>query len=156
MLRFIDSVLRVVALLLFALFVLTSLPRAAWRAFERIGFALSRAAETPLEARQRVLGPEIAAVYDTLRRAIPPEGEYLLIDGGTHDQGNPLWTRFELAPRKARLLGAWNDLPSSAELRRRWPAGVRYAVIALPERQPPILFDKEQFFAVLEGSRGRP
>jgi hypothetical protein len=149
----IDKVLRRAALVLFALFVLTSLPVAAWRALGRLGFALSRAPESVPQARLRILGPEVTAAYDALRRAIPRDGEYLLIDGGTPDQGNPLWVRFELAPRKARWLGAWSALPSSEELRRRWPATARYAVIALPERQPPVLLSQEELLSALERAR---
>ncbi len=152
MLRFMDRVLRTAALLGFGAFLLTALPRALLRAVDRLVVAALRASETPQAARVRVLRPEVASVYDRLRREIPPDGEYLLIDGGTPPQASAVWARFELAPRRPRLLGRWSELPSSADLRRTWPPGVRYAVIALPERQPPLVLTEEELLAALDRS----
>lgn len=150
MLRLIDSVLRAVALVLFAGFLITSFPRTVRRSVERIGYAASRFAETPEGARRRVLGPEVAAAYDLLRRAIPTDGAYLLVDGGTLWQGSPYWVRYQLAPRKALLAGDLGRLPSAQEVLRRWPPGLRYAVIALPEGIPPVLMEKDELLSTLE------
>jgi len=150
--RPLESALRTLALAVFGLFLLTALPRALQRTVERLAVAVLRAPESPEAARRRVLRPEVAEVYDRLRREIPVDGAYLLIDGGTPPQASSVWARFELAPRKALLLGSWNQLPSSAALRRAWPPAIRYAVVALPERQAPVVLTEEELLAALDRS----
>lgn len=150
MLRFIDSVLRAAALALFALFLLTSLLRTVGQILQRYLSAVAVAAKTPAEERRRTMGPGVAEAYDRLRRTIPRHGEYLLIDGGSIWQGSPYWVRFELAPRKARLAGSLGERPKLEEILRVWPASTRFAVVALPEGQPPALYEKEDLLALRE------
>ena len=149
MLRLVDSVLRTAALVLFAAFLVTALPKALRRSIERTASAVSWAAETPEAARRRVLGPEVAAAYDRLRSAIPSDGAYLLVDGGTLGQGSPYWVRYQLAPRKAVLAGDLGHLPSAEEVLRHWPPGIRYAVVALPEGAPPVLMERGDLITTL-------
>jgi hypothetical protein len=149
-LRFLPSVLRAAVLALFGIFLASLLPRGLSASLGRIALALRQAGETPAEARLRVYGSAVTAAYERLRRAIPRDGEYLLIDGGTEPQASALWTRYELAPRKARLLGRWDQLPSSEVLRRSWPPGSRFVVIALPEGNPPQVMEKDELLAALD------
>ena len=148
MLRFIDSVLRAAALALFALFLLTSLPRTAGQVAQRGLYAVAVAAETPAAERRRRMSPGVAEAYDRLRREIPRDGEYLLIDGGSIWHGSPYWVRFELAPRKARLVGVLGEMPKLEEILRAWPASTRYAVVALPDGRPPAIYEKDDLLAL--------
>jgi hypothetical protein len=152
-LRFIDSVLRAAALALFALFLLTSLPRTVGQVAQRGLHAVAHAAETPAEERRRTMGPGAAETYDRLRRMIPRDGEYLLIDGGSLWQGSPYWVRFELAPRKPRLVGALGEMPKLEEILRRWPASTRFAVVAPPEGQLPAVYERKDLLALQERER---
>lgn len=153
MLRLLDPILRGAALALFAVYLAAAAPGAALRSFQRLGLALSRAGESPEEARRRVQGPEAAAAYDRLRAEVPESGEVCLFDGGAPAQASAVWARYELAPRKVRLLGRLDRLPPPEELRRLWPAACPFAVIALPERQAPLVLEKERLLSTLESLR---
>ena len=148
--RGLDLLLRLAALGAVAWTLASSL-LPAWRNVAANGrAALARAGESPRQARVRSLRPEVAAVYDRLRREIPPDGAYLLVDGGSLAQGCPYWVRYELAPRRAYLVGTLGRWPSTSDLRAAWRDDVRFAVIARPEGAPPEVMEKSELPAALE------
>jgi len=153
-LSFAGSVLRAVALGVFALSIAFAIPPAFSRTIRWVGQASAVAGDDLATVRRRYLGADWVSAIDGIRRAIPRDGEYLLVNGGTAWGGGPYWVRFDLAPRRARFLGLWSELPAAGTLRRRLPQGPRYVVIAFREPQPPILLEREEFLRVLDRSHG--
>jgi hypothetical protein len=155
-LSFAGSVLRAAALALLAVSLLAAFPLTALRAARRIVEVVPLAGESARDAHVRVLGAAAADALDSIRRAIPPDGEYLLLDGGAEWQGATYWVRFELAPRRARYAGRLSELaePSGAS-GRSWslPAGTRWVVIAFPH-DPAVLLDRDDFLRRMDAKHG--
>jgi hypothetical protein len=143
-----SRVFRVIVLALFAVSLLLVLPEMAAVAGKRIVQAVSLAGEDSHQARRRFLGPAYVAAVEEIRRAIPPGGEYLLVDGGFERQGATLFLRYELAPRRARFAGRL------AEVKNPLPPGPRWVVVAYPHR-PAVLVDRADFPRWVEGAVGR-
>jgi hypothetical protein len=142
-LSFAGSVFRAITLALVAVSVLAALPLATVRVGRRLLETASRVGEDARGARQRVWGAAVAESLDAIRRAIPADGEYLLVDGGEEPQGATYWVRFELAPRRARFAGRLSEM--TAPLRPpSLPAGPRWVVIAFPDG-PAALLDRDDF-----------
>ena len=156
-LTFAGSVLRAVALVLLAVSLLAALPLTVLRVGRRLLEVGLLAGEDARGAHVRVLGTAAADALDTIRRTIPPGGDYLLLDGGSEWQGATYWVRFELAPRRARYVGRLSEMsPSSQrELRRTLglPDGPRWVVVALPH-DPAILIDRGDLIRRLDASHG--
>jgi hypothetical protein len=153
-LAFAERVFRIVAAVLFALFLLSLVPGAAWRSGKRLVLAVRLAGESVGEARERTLGPAYVAALSAIRRAVPEEGEYFLVNFGAEREGGPYWVRFELAPRRARFLGQWQDLTDRPTLVRRLAAGPRDVVVAFRDGKPPLLYDHASFLQALRRRRG--
>lgn len=153
---FARSAFRALALGTFALFLLHSGASTVWRSAQWIGQAATLAGEDRAAIRRWMLGPSYVGAIERIRRAIPPDGEYLLVRDGTVWEGNAYWVRFELAPRPARYLGPWTELPDAETLRRRMPAGPRFVVIAAGQPRPPLLMEREDFLRAVERSHGGP
>jgi len=149
-LSFAGAVFRALTLGLFALLLLVSLPQTALHVVRRAGYAVAHWNESPLAARRRILGEPYADAVARIRRAIPPGGEYLLVNGRSEWEGGPYWARFELAPRRARFLGLWSELPDGETLRRRLPPQPSLVVIAFRDGEPPVLMDRETFLRELD------
>ena len=149
MLSFAGSVFRALTLGLFVLFFLAALPQAAVHVAERTGEAIRRWNEPPAAARERILGEPYAAAIERIRRAVPRDGDYLLVDGAPAWEGGSYWVRFELAPRRARFLGPWSQLA----LRGRLPQG-SLVVIAFGDGVPPLMMDRESFLRELDRVHG--
>lgn len=156
-LTFAGSVLRAAALALLAVSLLAALPLAVLRVGRRLYEVVPLAGETARAAHARVLGAAAAEALDKIRRTIPPDGAYLLLDGGTEWQGATYWVRFELAPRRARYMGRLSEMASSSqrELRRSLslPGGPRWVVIALPHG-PAVLIDRGDLLRRMEANHG--
>jgi len=152
-LSFAGSVFRAVALGLLGLFLLISIPTAAVHTGLRLVQAAALVGEDSATARRRVQGTAYMDAIEQIRRTIPRDGEYLLVDGGAERQGGTYWVRFDLAPRRARFLGNLRDLAGPGRLADRMPASSRWVVIAIYGR-PPILIDREAFLLRLEESHG--
>jgi len=150
MLSFAGFVFRALTLGLFVLFFLAALPQAAVHVAERTGEAIRQWNEPPAAARRRVLGEPCAAAIERIRRAVPRDGEYLLVDGAPPWEGGTYWVRFELAPRRARFLGPWSELAS----RRRRPPDGSLVVIAFGDGVPPLMMDRESFLRELDKVHG--
>jgi len=135
-----------------ALSLLAVFPLAALRVARRIGEVVLLAGEDSRVAHARVLGAAAADALDSIRRTIPPNGEFLLLDGGAEWQGATYWVRFELAPRRARYAGRLSEI---AEAGKNWslPAGPRWVVIAFPH-DPTILLDRDDFLRRMDAKHG--
>jgi hypothetical protein len=146
-----SRIFRAIVLALFAASLLLVLPEMAEIAGKRIAQAVSRLGEDSRQARRRFLGPAYVVAVEEVRRAIPPDGEYLLVDGGQERQGAALFLRYELAPRRARFVGRLRDPSRWAA---RLPHGPRWVVVAYPDR-PAVLVDRADFPRWVERAVGR-
>lgn len=151
MLRFTEHGLRAAARWLLALSLLASIPLIGARAGRRIVEAFLRLGEDARGARARVLGAAAVEALDEIRRTIPEDGEYLIVEGGGPWDGAAAWVRYELAPRRARFAGSL----SGEILRPVVAAGPRWVVIAMPDA-PARLVDRGDFVRQMEMARGRP
>jgi hypothetical protein len=113
--------------------------------------AVHEIGEDPASVRRRVFGAGYVAAIEEIRRAIPPDGAYLLVDGQEREEGALYWVRFDLAPRRAHLLGRLEDLPSAADLRRRRMRDARFVVISYGRGRPPRLLRRSELIRSLEG-----
>ena len=147
-------VLQVLVLALFAASLLVSLEQAAKRSRVRIAQASSHLREDSRQARRRALGARWVEAEEEIARAIPPGGEYLLVDGGGERQGATLFLRYQLAPRRARFAGRLSEVADPPRWAASLPAGVRWVVVAYPGR-PPVLVGRTDFPSWLERTLGR-
>jgi hypothetical protein len=148
------SVLRALILTLLAASLLVALPPAGTRVRLRIAEAASRLGEDSRQARRRVLGAAWVAAEEEIRRAVPPDGEYLLVDAGEERQGATLFLRYQLAPRRARFAGRLSEVADLSRWAASLPAGPRWVVVAAP-RRPPVLVDRAALPRWLKGKLGR-
>jgi len=145
---------RVSILALFAVALLVATPQAWRNARVRIVQAASRLGEDSRQARRRALGAAWVDAEEEIRRAVPPDGEYLLVDGGAERQGATLFLRYQLAPRRARFAGRLSEVVESPRWVASLPAGPRWVVVAYPGR-PPVLVDRSALPRWLKGKLGR-
>jgi hypothetical protein len=139
---------RGVALGLFAVFVVVSLPAAATHSFRRIVHAVVSGlrGESSEAAVRRIQGDAYVDAVAAIARAVPREGAYFLLDAGPYRMGAAYWARFDLAPRKALFLGRLDDPQDRAALAGRLAAAPGLpVVVARGDREPPILLDQESF-----------
>lgn len=141
-----------IALALFLLFLAVSLPVSLGRSARRISTAFRFAGETAYEERARVFGPEYALAIEEIRRLIPRDGVYLLLDGDDQELGGAIWVRFDLAPRRAVFLGFLKDLGSPASFRRRAVREARWVVVGYAHK-PPRLMERSDLLRRLEAGR---
>lgn len=149
MLGFAGSVFRALTLGLFALFLLAQLPQAIERTARRVVYAVSLRATPPRDVRRLVFGPPYVDAIARIRRVIPRRGAYVLVNGGREWEGGPYWTRFELAPRRARFLGLLSELPGSEVVSGSLPTELP-VVVAFSDGVPPLLLDRESFLRELD------
>jgi hypothetical protein len=158
-LTFAGSVLRAAALVLLAVSLLAAVPLAALRVGRRILEVVPLAGENARGAHVRVLGAAAADALGSIRRTIPPNGDYLLLDGGAEWQGATYWVRFELAPRRARYMGRLSEMSSEAgpvrQLRQTLSlaGGSRWVVIAFPHN-PAVLLDRGELLRRMDANHG--
>jgi hypothetical protein len=148
------SLFRASVLALFAVALLVAMPQAWRNARGRIVLAASHLGEGSRQARRRVLGARWVDAEAEIRRAIPPDGDYLLVDGGEERQGATLFLRYQLAPRRARFAGRLSEMADLPGWVASLPAGPRWVVIAYP-RRPPVLVGRAEFPRWLKEKLGR-
>jgi hypothetical protein len=145
-----STVFASLALALLALYLAVSIPRALLRSAREVRSLATHRHETPYDKRVRNFGPGYAEAIERIRRKIPPDGAYLLIN--THkdfEEGGPLWVKFDLAPRRAVYLGKLDQLGSADRLRRRTPRAARWVVLAHGPYDPPVLMERHRFLQQL-------
>ena len=151
------SLFRASVLALFAASLLVAVPQAWRNARGRIALAASHLGEGSRQARRRVMGAAWVEAEEEVRRAVPPDGEYLLVDGGEESQGATLFVRYQLAPRRARFAGRLSEVAEPSQWAASvasFPAGPRWVVVAYP-RRPPVLVDRSALPRWLKGKLGR-
>jgi hypothetical protein len=131
---------------LFAIGLAASLAWSVARSARRIEASFVYAGESALQERSRELGAPYARKIEEIRRIIPRDGVYALVDGDGAELGGAVWVRFDLEPRRAVLLGLRKDLPAAGELRRRIPPEAGWVVVGSAEG-PPQLVPVAQFLA---------
>lgn len=137
------------ALVLFALLLAVSLVWSTGRAARRLYWGWLYAGESGLAERSRLLGPEYAHKIEELRRTIPEDAIYALVDADPHEMGSVIWVRYYLAPRKAILLGFLHDLRTPQDVRKRMIREARWVIVASFDR-PPVLYRRHEFIEKLE------
>jgi hypothetical protein len=141
------------ALGLFAVYLSVSLFRAAIETAKNGILLYSLRGETPFQERARVYGPIYTHAIETIRRTIPRDGAYLLINGDSQIQGGQFWVKFDLAPRRAVYLGELDNLESVNRLKKRMPRAARWVVIAYGPYRRPKLIERYKF---VQGLQERP
>ncbi len=142
------------ALALFGLFLALAVPLAGYKSARELRHALLSRHETPYQARTRTFGAGYTDAIEEIRRTIPPGGAYLLLNADDHDEGGPIWVRFDLAPRRAVYLGKLKSLTTADRLRRRAPKAARWVIIARGPYHPPVLIERFRFIRQLPASSG--
>jgi len=140
-----SSVFPRLALGLFAVFLAVSLSRAAVETAKN-GVRLYRSRnDTPLTDRSHAYGPVYTQEIEKIRRTIPRDGAYILINGDPGEHGGPFWVKFDLAPRRALYLGALDNLGNIDRLKKRMPRAARWVVIAYGPYRRPVLIERYKF-----------
>jgi hypothetical protein len=140
-----SSVLSTLALGLLAVFLAVSLSKAAIET-ARNGFLLYvLRGETPFQERVRCYSSAYTEEIANIRRTIPRDGAYILINGDFNEQGGPLWVKFDLAPRRAVYLGELDKLDNVERLKKRIPRAARWVVIAYGPYRRPVLIERYKF-----------
>jgi len=149
------SLLAPLALALLAVQLTVALPWALFRSAREAWHTVVFRHETPFQQRARTFGPGYAVAIEKIRRTIPPDGAYLLVNSHPDlEEGGPLWVKFDLAPRRAIYLGKLGNLQNADRLRRRMPRMARWVVIAHGPYEPPVLIERYRFLQRIRGRKG--
>jgi hypothetical protein len=141
------------ALGLFAVYLSVSIFRAAIETAKGGILLYSLRGETPYQERARCYGPVYTYEIEKIRKTIPRDGAYVLINGDPSEQGGPFWVKFDLAPRRAVYLGDLDNLGSIDRLKKRMPRAARWVVIAYGPYRRPELIERYKF---VQARKGRP
>lgn len=137
------------ALVLFAILLAVSLFWSTGRAARRLYWGWLYAGESGFDERSRLFNPAYAQAIEELRRAIPEDGIYALVDADPYEMGSVIWVRYYLAPRKAVLLGFLHDLKTPQDVRKRMIREARWVIVASFDG-PPVLYRRHEFIEKLE------
>ena len=148
------SLLAVLALGLFAVYLAVSTSKAAWESAETIALFYEARGESSFQERSRAYGPVYTHEIEVIRRTIPRDGAYVLLNGRPEEEGGPLWIKFDLAPRRAVYLGNLNDLGDVERLKKRIPRAARWVVIAYGSYDRPVLIERYKFIKSLKEKQG--
>lgn len=150
MLPFAGSVFRALTLALFAASLLVGLGLAAYNSGQRLLGAVAYWGMDAAASRRRVMGEAWVEAVETIRRTVPRDGEYFLINGDGPRGGGHYFVSYELAPRRARYLGFLSDIVDPAQAAAAMPPGPRWVVITVPKDEPPVLLDRDELLRQLE------
>ncbi len=142
------------AVALLAVFLAAALSEALLHSWNEVSRVAERADETLTAARSRLFGESYTRAVDDLRRTLPMDESYLVVDGGSGLLGASYWVRYDLAPRRAVFLGWRYELTSASKVRRRLTANLRHVVVAFGNQRPPRLYERYRFLQEIE-SRAR-
>ena len=150
----VSSVVARIALGLFAVYLAVSVSHAAYDTARNGRLAYILRGEKPVEERARCYGPGYTERIEAIRRTIPLDGAYILLNANPGEEGGPLWVKFDLAPRRAVYLGNLEDLGSIERMKRRMPRAARWVVIADGPYSPPVLIERYKFVRAREKKKG--
>ena len=120
------------------------------RSLRQLSQAARSLDEDPPAARRRVFGAPYVEAVEEIRRTIPADGAYLLVDAQEREEGALYWLRFDLAPRRALFLGRLDELAAAPQLPpRRGEASL--VVIAYGREQPPRLLRRGELLRWMRG-----
>jgi hypothetical protein len=140
--------LDVLAAALALVFFAFAVPQALFRGINMLRSEYYLTGETLTAARIRFYGAPYVQAIDQIRQALDPDEDYLLIEAGGAKQGGVYWIRYDLAPRRAVLLGRIEDI--TPHLVRSAPSTLRHVVVAFDPGEPPRLFDRHTFLTQLD------
>ena len=143
-----------IALGLFAVYLAVSVSYAAYDTVRNGRLVYVLRGETPVQERVRCYGPDYTEQIETIRRTIPRDGAYILLNGNPGEEGGPLWVKFDLAPRRAVYLGNVEDVGSAERMKRRMPRAARWVVIAYGPYRRPELIERYKFVQAREKKKG--
>lgn len=150
-----------VAIVLFGAYLVAAVPLAIRRAVNMLRTDAQAAGESLTAARARWFGDSYTRAIEEIRRVLPADRAYLLVDGGRPQDGDSYWVRYDLAPRPAIFAGQL-ALLDAASLRRaidgadlRGLHDLRQVVVAYGPGVPPRLVDLSSFSTFL-GDLPRP
>lgn len=127
----------------YVLALAAALPTAVVSVREHIANALRYAGEDSLAARRR-WNRDYADGVEAIRRAIPPDGEYLLVyEKGYNTIG--LLVQFDLAPRRAWYFDM-HDTRADLLARGRPPGAPPFVVVVREANQAPLLVGIDELF----------
>jgi hypothetical protein len=142
--------LDVVAVALFGVYLVAAVPLAIRRAVNMLRTEAEVAAgESLTDARARCFGDSYTRAIDEIRRAIPADRAYLLVDGGRPQDGDTYWVRYDLAPRPAISAGQLATLDAARLRRVLGLRDLRQVVVAYAPGVPPRLYDLASFLGDL-------
>jgi hypothetical protein len=139
---------------LFGLFLAASVPTAVERSMGLLALPSHFGGESEAAARARFEGLEYVRAIDEIRRSLPIDEPYLLVEAGRPQDGGVYWVRFDLAPRRAVYVGQLAELTSADRLRRRLTGRQRQVVISYGPGQPPRLVERYLLAAEIERLAG--
>jgi hypothetical protein len=113
----------------------------------RISSAVRHAGDTPLEGRRRIFGAAYTEGVEAVRRALPRDSAYALLEAGAPLEGGGLCLRYDLSPRRAIDLGRLEALPDRPRLESALPREVRWAVVSRGRWTAPLLLSREELLA---------
>lgn len=142
------------ALGLFSVFLVLSVAKAAYETTRSLWDLYLFRGEPPLQERARAYGPVYVDQIETIRRTIPRDGAYVLINGRPDEEGGPLWVKFDLAPRRAIYLGYLGSIDDVERLKKRIPRAARWVVIAYGSYERPVLIERYKFVQSLKERQG--
>jgi hypothetical protein len=139
---------------LFGLFLAAAVPVAVLRSAKLLSLPSRCHAESEAAARARFEGPDYVRAIDEIRRDLPEDEPYLLVEAGRPQDGGVYWVRFDLAPRRAVYLGQLAELTDAERLRRRLTGRQRQVVISYGPGLAPRLVERYRFAAEIERDAG--
>lgn len=128
-----------------AAFFATGAKVAAVTSWSRLSSALAHRGESALEARRRTMGAAYAEGIEAIKRALPADSEYLLVE--REPDGSHCFVAYDLAPRRPWLPGPLPERAEDTARRGRLPGSPAYVVIANGASGAPRLVTADEFFA---------
>jgi hypothetical protein len=139
---------------LVALYLAVAMPGSLWHSFDMLSAAATCSGESLADARARSFGSAYVRAIDEIRAAVPADQAYLLVADEDAGLADTYWVRYDLAPRRAFLLGLLNEWTDAQSLRRRIAVNVRRVVVAHGNGQPPRLYARYEFLNEIERRSG--
>jgi hypothetical protein len=126
-----------------ALFLAAAVPVSLRDAGSLTGWARQRYRLDAAGARSAVFGEPYVRGVEQVRRLIPEDAAYFLVNAVPEDEGPMCWVRYELAPRRAVFLGDLGRM-KRRHLRLLQSRPVEWVVIAYGAATPPRALPRQE------------